>query len=90
MGSGLASSITTGGATLDSAYGFKIKTTNKVDLVPDGTVYVFTTPEYLGQSFLLQDATVHLKSEYGVISFLADEYIAVGIGNVNGVVKLTF
>jgi len=38
---------------------------------------------------VLTDTKFYIKKEYDVISFFAKETIAMGIGNVNGVAKVT-
>ena len=90
VGSSAASELYRGQATLDNFYGFKIITTNKNDILPDNRVMFFTAPQYLGQMYLLQDATVFLKTEADMVSFSTYEAPGIGIGNVNGFVTLDF
>lgn len=90
MGSELVSQLTAGEKTLDNFYGFKIVVTNKNDILPDNQVIIFTAQQYLGQSYLLQDATVFLKTEADMINFTTYEAIGVGIGNINGFVVANF
>jgi hypothetical protein len=90
MGSELASQLTAGEKTLDNFFGFKIIVTNKNDILPDNQVMIFTAQQYLGQSYLLQDATVFLKSEADMINFTTYEAIGLGIGNINGLVLANF
>lgn len=90
VGSELVSQLVAGEKTLDNFYGFKILVTNKNDILPDNQIMIFTAPQYLGQSYLLQDATVFLKTEADIISFTTYEAIGVGLGNINGVVVANF
>jgi hypothetical protein len=90
MGSELVSSLVAGEKTLDNFYGFKIIVTNKNDILPDSQVAIFTSQQYLGQSYLLQDATVFLKTEADMVTFSTYEAIGVGLGNINGVVIANF
>ena len=90
MGSPLASELTRGAANLDNFMGFKIVTTNKNTILPDNQVLIFTAPQYLGQFYLLQDATVFLKTEADIVSFLTYASVGIGLGNVNGVVVANF
>lgn len=90
FGSPLASDLTRGAASLDNFFGFKIITTNKNDILPDNRVVIFTAPQYLGQMYLLQDATVFLKTEADMISFQTYEAPGIGIGNTNGFVVVDF
>lgn len=90
VGSPAASELYRGQASLDNFYGFKIITTNKNDILPDNRAMFFTAPSYLGQFYLLQDATVFLKTEADMVSFQTYEAPGIGIGNVNGVITLDF
>ena len=90
VGSELASALTSGEKTLDNFFGFKIIVTNKNDILPDNQVIIFTATQYLGQSYLLQDATVFLKTEADIVNFTTYEAIGVGLGNINGVVVANF
>jgi hypothetical protein len=90
IGSPLASALTAGEKNLDNFFGFKIITTNKNDILPDNRVIIFTAPQYLGQMYLLQDATVFLKTEADMVSFTTYEAPGIGIGNVNGFVIADF
>lgn len=90
VGSELASALTSGEKTLDNFFGFKIIVTNKNDILPDNQVIIFTATQYLGQSYLLQDATVFLKTEADIVNFTTYESIGVGLGNINGVVVANF
>ena len=90
IGSPLASALTAGEKNLDNFFGFKIITTNKNDILPDNRVIIFTAPQYLGQMYLLQDATVFLKTEADMVSFTTYEAPGIGLGNVNGFVIADF
>lgn len=90
VGSPAASELYRGQASLDNFYGFKIITTNKNDILPDNRAMFFTAPQYLGQFYLLQDATVFLKTEADMVSFQTYEALGVGLGNTNGFVTLDF
>jgi hypothetical protein len=90
IGSPAASDLFRGQGTLDNFFGYKIITTNKSDIVVDGQALIFAPPQYLGQMYTLQDATMFLKVEQDIIEFTTYESIGIGIGNVNGVVDLRF
>lgn len=90
VGSPAASSLLMGERSLDNFYGFKIVTTNKNDLVPDNRAFFFTAPQYLGQFYLLQDATVYLETKADMVSFTTYAAPGIGLGNINGVVTLDF
>lgn len=88
VGSPLASSLMNGDSDLDAFYKFPIITTIKNDVLPDNQFIVFAKEQYLGQFYVLQDATVFLKQEGDMISFTTYEAVGAGIGNVNGAVVL--
>lgn len=90
IGSPAASELFRGQATLDNFFGYKIITTNKADILPTNRAIVFAPEAYLGQFYMLQDATVFLKAEQDMIQFSTYEAAGVGIGNVNGAVVLDF
>lgn len=90
IGSPAASELFRGQSNLDNFYGFKIITTNKNDILPDNRALIFTAPSYLGQMYLLQDATVFLKTEADMVSFTSYEALGIGLGNTNGVIVADF
>jgi hypothetical protein len=90
LGSPLASGLVSGKENLDNFFGFPFVVTNKNDIVQDNRVMIFTAPEYLGQFYLLKDATVYLESRSDIISFESYEYLGIGLGNTNGVVAVDF
>lgn len=95
IGSPAASSLYMGENSLQSPFGYKIITTNKSTasnggFFPTNRMIVFTSPQFLGQAYSLQDATVFLKVEADNIQFHSYEAIGVGIGNVQGAVVVDF
>lgn len=72
----------------DSFLGVPVVTTIKDDLVPENVLYFFTTQDYFMKFFLLQDATLFLKTEADMVTFHTYEAPGIGIGNVRGVVKV--
>lgn len=73
----------------DSFLGYPVVTTLKDDLVPYNKVYFFAPQEYFCKFYLLQDATLFIKSEADMITFHTYEAPGFGIGNTRGVVELT-
>ena len=73
----------------ETLVGRKCYVTLKEDLVPHNVVYAFTSPEYLGFSFTLEDAKFWVNSEAENIFFKGWEYLGLGIGNTRAVSKLT-
>ncbi len=72
-----------------SLYGYPVITTIKNDIIAKTEIYFFAPQEYLGNFFLLQDATLFIKQEADIIEFWSYSAPGIGIGNINGVVKMT-
>lgn len=90
VGSQAASELYRGQGTLDSAFGYKIVTTNKNDILPNNQAIVFAPAQFLGQMFILQDATVFMKTEADILTMKTYESVGIGLGNINGAVVLNF
>jgi len=89
LGNELIKEVTIGGYSYPTLMGRQIIVTNKSDLVPDNVAYAFTSQEYLGHSFLLEeDLVFDMIREYDLFRFKGWELIAAGIGNANAVAKL--
>lgn len=89
LGSSLAYEVLPGGYRYETLNGVKIITTNKSDLVPQGTVYGFTAQQFFGDFLVLSDVKFYIKKEYDLISFFAKQTIGMGIGNTKGTAKVT-
>ena len=73
----------------DSFMGSPVVTTIKDNLVKENELYFFSQADYFLKFFLLQDATLFMRTEADMIHFYTYEAPGVGIGNINGVVKVT-
>ena len=73
----------------DKLFGVPVITTIKNDIIPDNTIYLFAPENYLGNFFLLQDATLFIKQEADMIEFWSYSSPGIGIGNTKGVIKLS-
>lgn len=90
VGSPAASALFMGETSLRSPYGYNVITTNKTDILPTNQMIVFAPPQFLGQAYAFQDATVFLKAERDMVEWDAYEAVGVGIGNVNAAVIINF
>lgn len=52
------------------------------------SIYVFAPEDYLGNFFLLQDATLYIEQKADIIQFFAYEALGLGIGNTRGVTRI--
>lgn len=73
----------------DKLFGVPVITTIKNDIIPDNVIYLFAPENYLGNFFLLQDATLFIKQEADMIEFWSYSSPGIGIGNTKGVIKLS-
>lgn len=90
VGSDAASGIFMGDRPVDKPFGWNIITTNKNDILPTNQMIVFAPPQYLGQFYELESATVFLKAEQDIIEFTTYESVGIGLGNVNGAIVINF
>lgn len=70
----------------DKLFGIPVVSTAKGDLISRVTgsaknAYIFSPENYLGNFFLLQDATLFIKTEADIVSFFSYEFLGMGIGN---------
>jgi len=59
----------------------------KLNLIPNGTMYQFATPDYIGKSFSLTDITMYIDRRGPIVEFYPYETIGGAIGNVAGVAR---
>lgn len=71
-------------------WGYEVVTTIKNDILPDNEMFVFGPSNYLGNFFMVQDATLYIKQEADMLEFWSYEALGIGIGNSSAVIKVTF
>lgn len=64
--------------------------TAKRDLIPNGVMYQFTNPNYLGRAGVLQQPTMYVKKEKDILRFSCVEKLGHVIANPAGVQKVVF
>ena len=72
----------------EKLFGVPVITTIKNDIIDDNEIYLFAPENYLGNFFLLQDATLFIKQEADMIEFWSYSAPGIGIGNANGIRRL--
>ena len=72
----------------DKLFGIPVVTTIKNDIVQDDQIYLFAPQNYLGNFFLLQDATLFIKQEADMIEFWSYSAPGIGIGNALGAARI--
>ncbi len=79
----------------ESLWGIPVVATVKSDILASvtgsaRTAFVFSPENFLGNYFLLQDATLFIKQEADLVTFYSYESIGMGIGNRLSVQQLNF
>lgn len=77
------------GITSDTLFGTKVVKTIKTDIIPQGLVWAYTKPDFLGHNFALGDPNFEIKSNFGLIEWQTKESIGQGIGNRLSLAVLT-
>jgi len=90
VGDSIANEITINGFTYPTLFGKKVISTIKGELVPENDLYFFAPKEYLGHAYILGDTKFWIKKEKNLVTWAAYEFIGVGIGNINGVARITY
>lgn len=70
--------------------GVKILQTTKTNIVADNTIYFFSTPDFLGKFFVLQEPITHVEQKLNNIIFSSMEVVGLGIGNNRSFTKCVF
>lgn len=73
----------------EKLWGIPVITTIKNDIIPENVFWVFGPENYLGNFFLLQDATLFIKQEADIIEFWSYSAPGIGIGNNKAMTKVT-
>jgi hypothetical protein len=64
--------------------------TIKRDLVPDDSLFFFADPRFLGKSYVLTDATMHVKRDAFMIEFFSYETLGGTIANQSALARADF
>lgn len=78
------------GLPSETLLGVKPIYTFKRELIPDNTIYFFSSEEFLGKYYRLQPLTVFMKQEAFFIQFFQYMNISLSIGNVRGACRIDF
>lgn len=74
----------------NSLWGIPVVTTIKNDILPNNEAWIFGPQEYLGNFFLLQDATLYIEQRADMIEFWSYSAPGIGIGNTASITKIEF
>jgi hypothetical protein len=73
----------------EKLWGFPVITTIKNDIVQNDEFWVFGPENFLGNFYLLQDATLFIKQEADMIEFWSYSAPGIGIGNTAAITRVT-
>jgi hypothetical protein len=73
----------------EKLWGIPVVTTIKKEIVPENVFWLFGPENYLGNFFLLQDATLFIKQEADIIEFWSYSAPGIGVGNNYAMTKVT-
>jgi len=90
LGGDIAEEIARNGYALKTFFNVNLIVTIKRDLVPDGTLFQFAEPKFLGKFFILEDVTMAIKKEFYLIEFFSYEELGCTIKNIAGVARVDF
>lgn len=90
IGGDLAQDMWVNGLPSKTLLGVKPIYTLKSDLVPDNTVYLFSSEEFFGKYYRLQPLTVFMETKAFFIQFFQYLNVSLSIGNVRGVCRVDF
>ena len=79
---------TDGAENEEKLWGIPVITTIKNDIIPANEFWVFGPENFLGNFFLLQDATLFIKQEADLIEFWSYAAPGIGIGNTGAMVRV--
>lgn len=88
MGSRMQSETLTEGYSYNKAVGLRIIRTIKNDILREGNVYVFTSHEFFGRNYTLNDVKFYIDKIANRIFWQAWMDIGMGFANIASVVKL--
>lgn len=69
------------GITTEILFGTKVIRSIKTGILPEGLIFAFTSPDFLGHNFALGDPTFEIKSNFGLIEWQTKESIGMNLGN---------
>ena len=69
--------------------GIPVVTSIKNDVLAPKDIWLFSPENYLGNFYLLQDATLFIKQEADLIEFWSYSAPGLGIGNTKGITRMT-
>lgn len=88
FGDRIQSETTVDGYKYNTLLGRNFIRTIKTDILRRGNVYTFTSPDFFGKFFILNNTKFYIDKRFNLIEWQSWEDIAIGIINIAGVRKL--
>lgn len=88
VGSAVMEDIMVNGYTYTKLGGQSFIRTTKMNVVPPGSVYLFTTPDFLGVFDILTDVKAYIEMKGSHLRFHLYETVGISIGNTKGIAKI--
>lgn len=90
VGGDLSENMFRTGFTEEKLLGVRFIITIKRDLVPDGTIFLFADPKFMGKFYVLEDTTMFIERKAFMLKFFAYESIGAAIANVAAIGRVDF
>lgn len=90
IGERLADKMATGGLVEDTFFGRRFLFTIKDDVIPDGYMYMFPKPQFLGAFFELESPTMFIENRAFLLEFFLYSCLGCSIGNAFGLAITRF
>ena len=90
VGGDLAQELLERGFAERELLGVRWIVTIKRDLVPDGSIFMYAEPKFLGKFYILEDTTMYIDRKAFMLEFFAYESIGACIANVAAVARADF
>lgn len=90
IGGDMAQDLLFNGYSSDTIQGVEFIRTIKNDLVPDGRMYMFADPKFLGKHYMLYDATMYVENKAWNVEWFQYKCSGAVIGNIAAVAVADF
>jgi hypothetical protein len=88
LGNDLASQVFVDGYVFTTFMGMKIIVTTNPEVVFPGVVYAFTSPDFLGKQFVIQDTQFSIEKRHDVLSWKMWQVLGMGFINTKSVARI--
>lgn len=90
IGGDMSQDLLRNGFTEREFMGVRLIITIKRDLVPDGSIFLFADPKFMGKFYILEETTMYVDRRAYMLEFFAYESIGCCIANVASIGRVDF